>query len=829
MLFGISKDTLYQQSDVILAWIVTLLAGGWLLYYITKKEKWPLIMDYIQSTNHRKVGIMYMLSGLLFFFRGGMDALLIRTQLAFPQFEFWVIQGDKYSGVFTTHGTVMIFFVAMPLLIGLMNIAVPLQIGAKDLAYPFLNSLSFWLFFSGAVLFNLSFFFATPPSAGWTAYAPLSLDEFTKDPGNSFYIFSIQISGLGTLLTAVNMISTIIRHRAQGMKYTRMPLFPWATLITSFLILIAFTALSSGLYLLMFDRLFGTTFFMGEGGNPIYWQHLFWIFGHPEVYILALPAFGIFSDVISTFSKKVVFGYTVMVISIGLIGLLGFMVWVHHMFTVGLGPMVNTFFAITTMLIAVPTGIKVFNWLFTMRGGRIQVTTPMLFALGFIPTFVMGGVTGVMLAIPAADFQFHDSHFVVAHFHYTIIGATVLGIFAGMYYWYPKMFGKSLDEKLGKWHFWLFVVGFHLTFLPMHFSGLQGMPRRTYTYIAEDQVFTFNAMSTVGAFLMGVGMLFFAWNIYRTHKSSKEVSADPWDGRTLEWAVSSPPSEEAFERPPEVFASDPLWKSKMGEKELKFIKSTRPGPVATNSFIPILFAGALFLFSMGMIYQWYWLAAVFAIAGFGLLFLRSFLDERIEHYKQKRYKPEDLKKLLHDKRTGFFSYLVIDSIMFLILFTTYVMFTPAPTGPKPEEVFEARTLIISSLFLLPSSLTMLLAEYGLKKGKKGALRAGVWLTLLLGIGFLVAEGHEFYTYIHEGYLIDSNVFMASFYVLVGLHYSHVLFGVGWLSNLLIQQGFRSLPEGLYEEKQTIFSYYWHFVDLIWIFIIGIVYLPYLIS
>ncbi|UOQ47088.1 cbb3-type cytochrome c oxidase subunit I [Gracilibacillus caseinilyticus] len=385
----------------------------------------------------------------------------------------------------------MIFFVAMPLLIGLMNVVVPLQIGANDLAFPVMNSLSFWLFFSGAVLFNLSFFFASPPNAGWTAYAPLSVAEFTPGAGNSFYIFSLQISGIGTLLTAVNMMVTILRLRAPGMRMLRMPLFTWATFVTSALIIIAFSALSVALYLLMFDRMFGTSFFGSDEGYPVYWQHLFWIFGHPEVYVLALPGFGIFSDVISTFSKKRIFGYSSMVLSIILIGFLGFMVWVHHMFTVGLGPMVNTFFAITTMLIAVPTGIKVFNWLFTMRNGRIQFTVPMLFAIGFIPSFVMGGVTGVMLAVPAADFQFHDSYFVVGHFHYTILGATVLGIFAGIYYWYPKITGKKLNETLGKWHFWLFVIGFHLTFFPVHFSGLQGMPRRVFTYTEEDGLFIF--------------------------------------------------------------------------------------------------------------------------------------------------------------------------------------------------------------------------------------------------------------------------------------------------------------------------------------------------
>ncbi len=628
-------DQLYSMpSDVISAWILTIIMGVFLTIYVLRKKKLPIIWDYMRTTNHRKIGTLYILFGILFFLRAGIDSLLIRTQLAVPNNDFWVFQGDKYNELFTTHGTMMIFFVAMPLLIGLMNVAVPLQIGARDLAFPFLNAVSFWLFLAGAILFNMSFFFNTAPNAGWTGYAPLSTAVFTPDVGNDYYVFALQVSGLGTIFFAINMIVTIIRNRAPGMKLTRMPLFPWASLITSFLMLIAFGVLSIALYLLMFDRMFGTAFFSGNGGSPVYWQHLFWIFGHPEVYILVLPAFGIFSDVISTFSKKRIFGYPAMVVSIALIGFLGFMVWAHHMFTVGLGPMANTFFAITTMLIAVPTGIKIFNWLFTIRGGVVRVTTPMLFALGFIPTFVMGGVTGVMLSVAAANFQYHDSHFVVAHFHYTIIGGTILGIFAGLYYWYPKITGKVLDDKLGKWHFWLFVIGFHLTFLPMHITGLEGMPRRVFTYQWSDGIFLLNLTSTVGAFLMGSSMLFLGWNIYKTHKYGENAGNDPWNGRTLEWTVKSPSPEHPFDPMPVVKEIDPYWYAKVNNNSMQTTEDTRPAPISVTTILPILFAFSLFVISIGMIYTWYWMSIIGGTLTFLLFIVRMLTDERKALYRE---------------------------------------------------------------------------------------------------------------------------------------------------------------------------------------------------
>lgn len=622
----------YIPSDVISAWVFTAILSVVVIIYVLKQKKLPLIWDYLRTTNHRKIGTVYILFGFLFFVRAGVDALFIRTQLAIPNNDFWVFQFEKYDQLFTTHGTMMIFFAAMPMLLGLMNVAVPLQIGARDLAFPFLNAVGFWLFFSGAMIFNLAFFLNSAPAIGWTGYAPLSTSLFTPNVNSDFYVFGVQISGLGTLFTALNLMVTIIRHRAPGMKWMRLPLFTWATLVTCFMILLAFTVLAIGLYLLMFDRLFGTKFFVGPDGDPVYWQHLFWVFGHPEVYILAIPAFGVFSDIISTFAKKRIFGYPAMVISIVLIGFLSFTVWAHHMLTVGLGPMLNTFFALTTMTIAVPTGIKIFNWLFTLQGGLIRFTTPMLFSLGFIPSFVMGGVTGVMLSVSAADFQFHDSHFVVAHFHYVILASTILGVFAAIYYFYPKITGLVLNEKLGKWHFWLFLIGYHLTFLPMHISGLNGMPRRTYTYDVGEGLATTNMLSTIGAFVMGVSFIFFFWNLVKTHRANEKVGNDPWDGRTLEWTVPSPSPEHTFDPMPVVEDLDPYWLAKKENRPMKTTHQHRSSPIARDSLLPLLMSLALGAFGICMIYQWFIASAVCAGIVFLFFIIRSFTDERKAYY-----------------------------------------------------------------------------------------------------------------------------------------------------------------------------------------------------
>lgn len=605
-------------------------------------KKYSGLMDWLTTVDHKKIGILYLIAGGFFFLVGGLEAILIRIQLAYPDQQIFI--GDTFNQLTTMHGTTMIFFAAMPIIFAFMNAIVPLQIGARDVAFPFVNSLGLWLFIAGGVLMNTSWFLGGAPDAGWTGYAPLSSITDTgwgqtlenNLQGTDFYVLGLQIAGIGTLIGGINFLVTIINMRAPGLTYMRMPMFTWSAFITSGLIVLAFPAITVALVLLMFDRIFGGAFFdAARGGNNVLWEHLFWIFGHPEVYILILPAFGIISEIVSTFSKKRLFGYSSMVFATVLIGFLGFMVWVHHMFTSGLGPVANSIFAIATMAIAIPTGVKIFNWLFTLWGGQIRFTTANIFATAFIPTFVMGGTTGVMLAIPAADFQYHDTYFVVAHFHYVIVGGLILGLFAGLYYWWPKMFGRMLNEGMGKLHFWLFFIGFHLTFFPQHFLGLMGMPRRVYTYQPGYDLEVGNLVSTVGAFLMGIGTLVFLINIIVTAKKPVSAPADPWDGRTLEWTIPSPAPEYNFKQTPLVRGLDAFWKEKMaGNKQMTPAEPVGSIHMPSASILPLVMSVGLFISGFGFMYKNYYVAAAGIVVTFIAMFLRSVYDDHGWHIEK---------------------------------------------------------------------------------------------------------------------------------------------------------------------------------------------------
>lgn len=594
-----------------------------------KRSFWEFIWDYLTTVDHKKIAHLYLAGGGFFFILGGIEALIIRIQLIKPENDF--ISAGFYNEMITMHGTTMIFLAAMPIIVGLMNAIMPLQIGARDVAFPFLNALSFWLFFFGGLLLNLSFLFGGAPDAGWTSYASLSMDS--SGHGIDYYIAGLQIAGAGTLMTGINFIATIVTMRAPGMTYMRMPLFTWTTFVTSVLILFAFPPLTINLFLLMFDRMFGTAFFnVALGGNQVIYQHMFWIFGHPEVYILILPMFGVFSEIFATFSRKRLFGYTAMVFATMLIAFLGFMVWAHHMFTVGLGPVANAIFAVGTMAIAVPTGIKIFNWLFTMWGGQVTINSAMLWALGFIPTFTIGGMTGVMLGSNVADYQYHDSYFVVGHFHYVIVGGSVFGIFAALHYWWPKMFGRVLNETLGKLTFWPFFIGVHLTFFVQHLLGLMGMPRRYWVFLEDQSLDLGNLISTIGAFLMGVGAIIFVINIIVSAFGEK-AAADPWDGRTLEWAVSSPAPYYNFAQLPLVRGLDPLWIEKMeGNGKIPAAEPLGDVHMPNGSIIPFLMSIGFFISGFGFIYQTdnvYWYLALYGGLAFSiaLMIIRSVKDD----------------------------------------------------------------------------------------------------------------------------------------------------------------------------------------------------------
>src|SRR5687768_3264875 len=519
------------------------------------------LWSWITTVDHKRVGILYGATAFIFFLMGGIEALLLRIQLGSAENTF--LSPDAYNQMFTMHGTTMIFLAIMPLSAMFFNFMIPLQIGARDVAFPRLNAFSYWVFLLGGLFLNASFLFGAAPDQGWFGYANLTSKQYSPGLNVDFWMLGLQILGIASLAAAVNFFVTVINMRAPGMTLMRMPMFTWMSFITQVLLLLAFPVITVALILLMFDRFFGTMFFVpAMGGDPILWQHLFWIFGHPEVYILILPAFGIVSEILPVFSRKPLFGYAAMVFSGVFIAFLGFGVWSHHMFTTGMGPLADTFFALTTMLIAIPTGVKIFNWMGTMWFGSLQFRTPMLFAVGFIAMFIIGGLSGVMHSSPPADLQQNDTYFIVAHFHYVLFGGSIFALTAGAYYWWPKMFGRMLDERLVKLHFWLMLIGFNLTFFPMHFVGLNGMPRRVYTYPKELGLETLNQIETAGSFILGLSFLVFLINIIRTSRRRGNAPADPWNGATLEWAIPSPPPEWNFDKLPAVVGRDPLWELK---------------------------------------------------------------------------------------------------------------------------------------------------------------------------------------------------------------------------------------------------------------------------
>jgi len=609
-----------QPIPLIASGLVIVVALGVLAWVVAKGHVPYLWREWITSVDHKRIGVMYTLMALVMLLRGFVDALMMRTQQAVAFQSQGYLPPEHYNQIFSAHGTIMIFFVAMPFVIGLMNIVVPLQLGVRDVAFPTLNSVSFWLAASGMLLINLSLVIGEFSQAGWLAYPPLSGIQYSPGVGVDYYIWALQISGVGTLLTGINLVTTILKMRAPGMGYLRMPMFCWTSLASNLLIVAAFPVLTATLAMLALDRYLGFHFFTNEaGGNVMMYVNLIWIWGHPEVYILILPAFGIFSEVISTFSSKPLFGYRSMVLATMSICVLSFLVWLHHFFTMGAGANVNAVFGIATMIIAVPTGVKVFNWLFTMYGGRIRFTTPVLWTLGFMVTFVIGGMTGVLMAVPPADFLVHNSLFLVAHFHNVIIGGVLFGAFAGYTYWFPKVFGFTLDERLGKLAFWLWIVGFYLAFMPLYVVGLLGMTRRMQHYDVPEWR-PWLLLAAVGALCILAGIVAQAAQLYvsiRDRERLRDVFGDPWDGRSLEWATTSPPPVFNFAVLPNVEDEEPYWGIKqralaaqrlVQEPDYEAIEMPRNSPTG--------FVTAFFTTLMGFALIWHiWWMVILGLVG----------------------------------------------------------------------------------------------------------------------------------------------------------------------------------------------------------------------
>ncbi|MBI4259944.1 MAG: cytochrome c oxidase subunit I [Actinobacteria bacterium] len=584
-------------------------------------------LSWLTTVDHKRIGVLYGYTAFFFLLVGGIEALLIRLQLAGPNAT--VLSSDAYSQLFTMHGVTMIFLVVMPLGAAFFNYLLPLQIGARDVAFPRLNAFSYWLFLFGGVYLYSSVFLGGMPDGGWFGYAPLSEQDLLAHRMD-FYALGLQIVGIASLVSAVNFIVTVINMRAPGMSLMRLPVFTWMTLVVAFLLLFAIPVIGIGLFQLMFDRLFGAVFFNpAAGGDPILWQHMFWLFGHPEVYILILPAMGIVSEVLPTFSGKPLFGYAAVVFAGVAIGFMGWGVWAHHMFTSGLGPVANSAFALSTMFIAVPTGIKIFNWLGTMWGGNIRFRTPMLFSIGFVAMFIIGGLSGVTHALVPSDYQQHDTYYVVAHFHYVLFGGALFGLFSGLYYWFPKLTGRMMSEGLGRLHFWLMLIGFNLTFAPMHILGLQGMPRRIYTYPDGMGWNFWNLVETVGAFTIAVSILVFMANWIVSRRRGAEAGADPWDARTVEWMTTNPPPPHNFDEVPVIHARDEFWHRKYAENEEGVPVPAVAGAADEDaegspihmpnpSYFPLIAALGLPLVAWGLTFASAWLigtGAVLVLAG----------------------------------------------------------------------------------------------------------------------------------------------------------------------------------------------------------------------
>ncbi|MGC1108839.1 MAG: cytochrome o ubiquinol oxidase subunit I [Methylovirgula sp.] len=630
----LSMDAIPLHQPIIMGAVVFMLLGGLgLAALITYFGFWrTLWSEWLTSVDHKKIGIMYIALAMLMLLRGFSDAIMMRTQQALASTGgAGYLPPEHFDQVFTAHGVIMIFFMAMPFIVGLMNIAMPLQIGARDVAFPYLNNLSFWLTAAGALLVNVSLGVGEFARTGWLAYPPLSELAYSPGVGVDYYIWSLQIAGIGTLLSGVNMITTILKMRAPGMTLMRMPIFTWTALCTNMLIVAAFPILTATLAMLALDRYLGMHFFTNTaGGNPMMYVNLIWAWGHPEVYILILPCFGVFSEVIATFSSKRLFGYTSMVYATICITVLSFVVWLHHFFTMGSGADVNAFFGITTMIISIPTGVKIFNWLFTMYRGRVRFTTPVLWTIGFMITFTIGGMTGVLMAVPPADFVLHNSLFLIAHFHNVIIGGVVFGCMAGFTYWFPKAFGFTLDERLGKIAFWCWFIGFYIAFMPLYVLGLMGMTRRL-DHVDNPVWHVYLVVAMCGALIIMCGIAAQLAQIavsIRNRAALRDLTGDPWNGRTLEWAVASPAPAYNFARTPLVTSRDAYWEMKRRGVAHRPFSTYRPIHMPQNTGTGIIVSAFAAVLGFALIWHIWWLAVASFAAAIAVAITHSFNENR---------------------------------------------------------------------------------------------------------------------------------------------------------------------------------------------------------
>ncbi len=708
-------------------------------------------LSWVTTVDHKRVGIMYILMAGLFFAIAGLESLVMRIQLAIPNNDF--VSPETYNQVFTMHGTTMVFLVGMPLVAGFGNYLVPLMIGARDVAFPRLNAFSFWLLPFGGFMLHWSFLAGGAPAIGWFSYAPLSELPYSLGPGVDYWLLSLLALGIGSVGSAINIIVTVVTLRVPGLTIPRLPLFIWMIFVTAVLTVLAVPALNSAIVMLLVDRHLDAALFLPQrGGNAVIWQHFFWVFGHPEVYILILPAFGMISEIIPVFSRKPIFGYSFVAASTVAIGLLSLSVWAHHMFAVGMGHGPDLFFTAASLLIAVPTGVKVFNWSATMVGGNLRFTPAMLFATGFLIEFVIGGLSGVTLAVAPIDWQVTDSYYVVAHFHYVLFGGTVFGMMAGLYYWFPKMSGRMLDERLGRIHFWMTIIGFNATFFGMHFLGLMGMPRRVFTYPDLPGYEALNLASTLGAFVLGFSILIMLYNVAVSLRHGANAGDNPWDAWTLEWASSSPPPHDNFALVPPVQSRRPLFDLAQGTP-VRAVPASSPPPASVVSMTTFIASETVFF--------------VMLLLGFVVYNFHSFGD-----------------------------------------------------GPGPLDIPRTAAFTVA---LLASSVTLMLSERNLVKGNGSGATRWLVVTIALGVVFLVGQAWEYRDLLTESVTPAGSLFAATFFTVTGFHGLHVLAGLIVLTVIALLRRNQGLGSG----ERTIVraaGYYWHFVDVVWIFVFSIVYL-----
>ena len=791
------------------------------------------IYGWLTTIDHKRIAVLYGVTATVALIFAGTEALLVRTQLMYPDNTF--LSAKLYNEFFTMHGLTMIFLFIMPIETGFFgNFLLPLQIGARDVAFPRLNALSYWIFLFGAITLNLGWIWGGLPNDGWFGYANLTERMYSPGLNIDFYDIALLILGVSSVMSALNFFVTIVNMRAPGMTFMRMPMFIWALLVTTILILLAFPALTVGLIFLFMDRYFDTHFYrVVAGATPILWQHLFCIFGHPEVYIMILPAFGLISEVLPVFANKPLFGYPMMAYSLILIAFLSYGVWGHHMFATGMGPVADSTFAITSMLIAIPTGIKIFSWIATVWGGRLRFTTANLFALAFILQFTIGGLSGIMHASPPIDLEQTDSYIIVAHFHYVLGLGALFAIFAGFYFYFPKVTGRMLSETLGKWHFWLAVISFNCTFFPMHFLGELGMPRRIYTYAPNMGWDFWNFFETISAYVIAVSFVFFFLNIFMSLREGERASSDPWDARTLEWSIPTPPPAYNFATIPTVTARDAWWVEKYGSVEASGLEGRAPvnAPALVDvskihipapSIFPVFIALGLFGWGIGILVDWYRMVflgiALMAFSSLAMCFEYPRWGEEDAHAVSESFLGLD------NRKVGIWSFIGSECVFFASLISTYMVYKARSGGPFDADILNIPLTSFSTFVLLMSSLLMVLALAGYQRNDKKW--GTIWLlaTALFGLIFLGGQVYEFTDFwLDKGMLFNSNLFSQCFYTLVGFHGFHVFIGVCWLVTLAVAglMGKIDVKRSLAVE---IAGLYWHFVDIVWVVIFTLVYL-----